>query len=86
MKCQVADIVCIVISSKTPVDALNAHDCLVLCLVVMKCIFCLLQALLNNPTSLTVTPDGVLYIADMGNLRVHSVVTQLPQPVHTHYR
>lgn len=44
------------------------------------------QALLNNPTSLTVTPDGVLYIADMGNLRVHSVVTMLPEAKHGRYR
>lgn len=37
------------------------------------------QALFSNPTSVTVTPDGVLHIADSGNLRVHSVVSELPQ-------
>lgn len=34
--------------------------------------------LLNNPSSVTVSPDGVVHIADMGNLRVHSVVSTLP--------
>ncbi|XP_064637221.1 teneurin-m-like isoform X2 [Lineus longissimus] len=37
------------------------------------------QALLSNPTSITVTPDGVLHISDMGNLRVHSVMSILPK-------
>ncbi|CAH1776702.1 unnamed protein product [Owenia fusiformis] len=36
------------------------------------------QALLHSPTSVTVTPDNVLHVADMGNLRIHSVVTELP--------
>jgi len=44
-----------------------------------------LQALLNNPSSVTVTPDGVLFIADMGNLRVHSVLSTLPKAVGRHY-
>ncbi|CAE1311576.1 Teneurin-a,Teneurin-4,Teneurin-m,Tenascin [Acanthosepion pharaonis] len=38
------------------------------------------QALLNTPTSITVTPDGVIHIADMGNLRLYSIVSELPQP------
>ena len=37
------------------------------------------QALLKSPTSITVTPDGVLHISDMGNLRVHSVMAILPK-------
>ncbi|XP_023930983.1 teneurin-m-like isoform X2 [Lingula anatina] len=36
------------------------------------------SALLNTPTALTVTPDNVLHVADMGNLRVHSIVSSLP--------
>jgi YD repeat-containing protein len=36
------------------------------------------QALFSDPTSITVTPDGVLHLADMGNLRVFSIVSQLP--------
>lgn len=36
------------------------------------------QALFSDPTSVTVTPDGVLHLADMGNLRVFSVVSELP--------
>ncbi|XP_029639322.1 teneurin-m isoform X3 [Octopus sinensis] len=38
------------------------------------------QALLYTPTSITVTPDGVMHIADMGNLRLYSIVSELPQP------
>lgn len=38
------------------------------------------QALFNTPTSITVTPDGVMHIADMGNLRIYSVFSELPQP------
>ncbi|XP_074650354.1 teneurin-m-like [Tubulanus polymorphus] len=37
------------------------------------------QALLSNPTSVSVTPDSVLHISDMGNLRVHSVMSILPK-------
>jgi len=33
---------------------------------------------LDTPTSITVTPDEVLHIADMGNLRLHSIVTAEP--------
>uniref|UniRef100_A0A2C9KDD1 EGF-like domain-containing protein n=1 Tax=Biomphalaria glabrata TaxID=6526 RepID=A0A2C9KDD1_BIOGL len=36
------------------------------------------QALFSDPTCVTVTPDGVLHLADMGNLRVFSVVSELP--------
>ncbi|XP_076447152.1 teneurin-m-like [Babylonia areolata] len=36
------------------------------------------QALFSDPTSITVTPDGVLHLADMGNQRVFSIVSQLP--------
>ena len=35
---------------------------------------------LNSPTAITVTPDNVLHIADMGNLRIHSIVATLPSP------
>ena len=34
--------------------------------------------LLNNPTAVTITPDNILHIADMGNLRIHSVFPPLP--------
>ena len=33
---------------------------------------------LSNPTAVTITPDGSVHIADMGNLRVHSVVASTP--------
>lgn len=36
--------------------------------------------LLSNPTAVTITPDSVLHIADMGNLRIHSVLAALPTP------
>ena len=36
------------------------------------------EMLLDTPTAIAVTPDGVLHVADMGNLRVHSIVT--PEP------
>src|SRR6218665_3341603 len=36
--------------------------------------------LLSNPTAVTITPDSVLHIADMGNLRIHSVLAALPAP------
>ncbi|ELU08904.1 hypothetical protein CAPTEDRAFT_159800 [Capitella teleta] len=36
------------------------------------------KMLLNNPTAITVTPDNVLHVADMGNLRIHSIVATLP--------
>ena len=36
--------------------------------------------LLNNPTAITVTPDNVLHVSDMGNLRIHSIVAPLPGP------
>jgi len=39
--------------------------------------------LLDNPTAITVTPDNVLHIADMGNLRVHSIFPPLPNPDRT---
>jgi len=35
---------------------------------------------LDTPTAITVTPDDVLHIADMGNLRVYSIVTAEPTP------
>lgn len=38
------------------------------------------KMLLNNPTAITITPDNVLHVADMGNLRVHSIVATLPSP------
>ncbi|XP_041356776.1 teneurin-m-like isoform X3 [Gigantopelta aegis] len=38
------------------------------------------QALFSTPTSVTVTPDGIMHIADMGNLRVFSIVSELPVP------
>lgn len=38
------------------------------------------KMLLNNPTAITVTPDYVVHVADMGNLRIHSVVPPLPVP------
>jgi len=38
------------------------------------------KILLNNPTAVTVTADSTLHIADMGNLRIHSVLSSLPQP------
>jgi len=54
--------------------------------VLHSAFYCItLQALLNNPSSVTVTPDGVLFIADMGNLRVHSVLSTLPKAVGRHY-
>ncbi|CAG5114545.1 unnamed protein product, partial [Candidula unifasciata] len=43
------------------------------------------QALFSDPTSVTVTPDGVLHLADMGNLRVFSVVSELPVLNDRHY-
>jgi teneurin len=36
------------------------------------------RMLLDNPTAVTVTPDGAVHVADMGNLRVHSVVPPTP--------
>jgi len=33
---------------------------------------------LSSPTAVTVTPDDVVHVADMGNLRVHSVVPPVP--------
>lgn len=38
------------------------------------------KVLLNSPTAITATPDNVLHVADMGNLRIHSVVATLPEP------
>lgn len=38
------------------------------------------QALFSTPTSITVTPDSVMHLADMGNLRVFSIVSELPKP------
>ncbi|XP_035826375.1 teneurin-m, partial [Aplysia californica] len=43
------------------------------------------QALFSDPTSVTVTPNGVLHLADMGNLRVFSVVSELPILTDRHY-
>ena len=37
------------------------------------------KAALNDPTAITVTPNKVLHIADMGNLRIHSVMATLPK-------
>ena len=37
------------------------------------------EILLNSPTAITVTPDNVLHVADMGNLRIHSIVWTLPE-------
>ncbi|KAK6173150.1 hypothetical protein SNE40_016661 [Patella caerulea] len=36
------------------------------------------QALFSTPTSVTVTPDGIMHIADMGNFRIFSIVSELP--------
>ena len=33
---------------------------------------------LGTPTAVTVTPDDVLHVADMGNLQVYSVVPPVP--------
>lgn len=38
------------------------------------------KVLLHKPTAVTVTADSVLHVADMGNLRVLSVVATLPEP------
>lgn len=35
---------------------------------------------LNNPTAITITPDYVVHVADMGNLRIHSIFPPLPVP------
>ena len=43
------------------------------------------KALLNNPTAITVTPDNVLHVADMGNLRIHSIVSTLPSKDKSRY-
>ena len=43
------------------------------------------QALFSDPTSVTVTPDGVVHLSDMGNLRVFSVVSELPALKNGHY-
>ncbi|GFR86630.1 teneurin-m-like isoform X2 [Elysia marginata] len=43
------------------------------------------QALFSDPTSVTVTPDGVVHLSDMGNLRVFSVVSELPSLKDGHY-
>ena len=39
-----------------------------------------LNMLLDTPTAITVTPDGVLHIADMVNLRIHSIISPEPNP------
>ncbi|XP_053400283.1 teneurin-m-like isoform X5 [Mercenaria mercenaria] len=36
------------------------------------------QALFEELTSITVTPDGIVHFADSGNLRVFSVISELP--------
>ena len=38
------------------------------------------QALFEELTAITVTPDGIVHFADSGNLRVFSVISELPQP------
>ena len=38
------------------------------------------KILLNSPTAITVTPDHVLHVADMGNMRIYSIVATLPEP------
>lgn len=38
------------------------------------------KILLNSPTAITVTADNVLHVADMGNLRIHSIVATLSEP------
>lgn len=35
---------------------------------------------LDNPTAIAVTPDGVLHISDMGSLRIYSIVSSEPVP------
>lgn len=37
------------------------------------------KMLLHSPTAITVTPDNVLHVSDMGNLRIHSIVATLPE-------
>ncbi|ESP00102.1 hypothetical protein LOTGIDRAFT_91191, partial [Lottia gigantea] len=45
------------------------------------------QALFSTPTSVTVTPDGILHIADLGNQRIFSIVSELPQQnIHREYQ
>ena len=38
------------------------------------------KALLDTPTSVAVTPDGVIHVADMANLQVRSIFHRLPTP------
>ncbi|KAK3582840.1 hypothetical protein CHS0354_039985 [Potamilus streckersoni] len=38
------------------------------------------QALFQELTSITITPDGIVHFADSGNLRVFSVISELPVP------
>ena len=38
------------------------------------------NVLLHSPTAVTITPDNVLHVADMGNLRILSIVATLPEP------
>ena len=38
------------------------------------------KILLHSPTAITVTPDNVLHVTDMGNLRIYSIVATLPEP------
>ena len=44
------------------------------------------EILLNSPTAITVTPDNVLHIADMGNFRIHSVIWTLPEMKMSQYQ
>lgn len=37
------------------------------------------DARLNAPSSLVVTPDGTLYVADLGNIRIRAIGTNKPQ-------
>lgn len=44
------------------------------------------QLHLKDPTSVAVTPDNVLHIADMGNYKVHSILPSTPlQDRNGHY-
>ena len=44
------------------------------------------KVLLHNPTSVTVTPDNVVHVADMGNLRLLSFLSVLPSVDEFHFR
>lgn len=40
---------------------------------------------LGAPTAVTVTPDGIVHVADMGSLRVHSITVTLPTSTNGFY-